>query len=250
MNAVSSGLSTLALALPRICTLSTLYAYSYVSNSIRQGVSTASSFISTLWTSTLIVNFMNLNSTVVSSVVTSSFRASDVNSFSMGQSAFSFFRASSVNVEQSYVSSFSIGLQTSTLSTVSLTYGILNTQTLLTDHFYASSVNANIVTGGTVYLKDNAASGPAITYALVMPALIQAISVVMQSGKGDDFDEAISSRLWYQSLDAAIQGLKDKGADISDQSLPYDVAHLIMKGNLGLSDALIKIPQSVLTDNE
>ena len=99
-------------------------------------------------------------------------------------------------------------------------------------------------------LKDNPASGPAITYALVMPALIQAVSVVMQSGKGDDFDEAISSRLWYQSLDAAIQGLKDKGADISDQSLPYDVAHLIMKGNLGLSDALIKIPESAITDNE
>jgi hypothetical protein len=100
------------------------------------------------------------------------------------------------------------------------------------------------------HLKDNASSGPAITYALVMPALIQAVSVVMQAGKGEDFDEAISSRLWYQSLDAAIQGLKDKGADISDQSLPYEVAHLIMKGNLGLSDALIKIPESALTDNE
>ena len=100
------------------------------------------------------------------------------------------------------------------------------------------------------HLKDNASSGPAITYALVMPALIQAVSVVMQAGKGEDFDEAISSRLWYRSLDAAIQGLKDKGADISDQSLPYEVAHLIMKGNLGLSDALIKIPESALTDNE
>jgi len=100
------------------------------------------------------------------------------------------------------------------------------------------------------HLKDDAASGPAITYALVMPALIQAVSVVMQADKGEDFDEAISSRLWYQSLDAAIQGLKDKGADISDQSLPYQVAHLIMKGNLNLSDALIKIPVSALTDNE
>jgi len=100
------------------------------------------------------------------------------------------------------------------------------------------------------HLKDNASSGPAITYALVIPALIQAVSVVMQAGKGEDFDEAISSRLWYRSLDAAIQGLKDKGADISDQSLPYEVAHLIMKGNLGLSDALIKIPESALTDNE
>jgi hypothetical protein len=100
------------------------------------------------------------------------------------------------------------------------------------------------------HLKDNASSGPAITYALVMPALIQAVSVVMQAGKGDDFDEAISSRLWYRSLDAAIQGLKDKGANISDQSLPYEVAHLIMKGNLGLSDALIKIPESALTDIE
>lgn len=99
------------------------------------------------------------------------------------------------------------------------------------------------------HLKDNAASGPAITYALVMPALIQAVSVVMQAGKGEDFDEAVSSRLWYTSLDAAIQGLKDKGADISDQTLPYEVAHLIMKGNLGLSDALIKIPESALTDN-
>jgi hypothetical protein len=158
MNAISSGLSTLALALPRICTLSTLYAYSYVSNSIGRGVSTVSSFISTLWASTLIVNFMNLNSTIVSSVVTSSFSTSNVSSFFTERSGFSFFRASSVNVEQSYVSSFSIGLQTSTLSTVSLTYGVLNTQTLVTDHFYASSVNANIMIGGTVYLKDNAAS--------------------------------------------------------------------------------------------
>ncbi len=98
-------------------------------------------------------------------------------------------------------------------------------------------------------LKDDAASGPAVTYALVMPALIQAVSVVMNADKGEDFDEAISSRQWYQSLEAAIQGLKDSGAEISDQSLPYQVAHLIMKGNLGLSDALIKVPSSVPTDN-
>lgn len=99
-------------------------------------------------------------------------------------------------------------------------------------------------------LKDNAVSGPIITYALVMPALIQAVSVVMQAGLAADFDEAISSRLWYQSLDSAIKALKDDGENISEQSLPYEVAHLIMKGNLGLSDALIKIPESAINDNE
>ncbi len=100
------------------------------------------------------------------------------------------------------------------------------------------------------HLKDNAASGPAITYALVMPALIQAVSVVMQADSSADFDEAISSRLWYQSLATAIEALKESGENISEQSLPYEVAHLIMKGNLGLSDALIKIPQSALTNDD
>jgi len=99
------------------------------------------------------------------------------------------------------------------------------------------------------HLKDNAASGPAITYALVMPALIQTVTVVMQADLNGDFDEAIKSRLWFQSLEAAIEGLKDKGENISEQSLPYEVAHLIMKGNLGLSEALIKIPESALTDD-
>ncbi len=100
------------------------------------------------------------------------------------------------------------------------------------------------------HLKDHASSGPAITYALVMPALIQAVTVVMQGSSSADFDEAISSLLWYQSLDAAIKALKDGGENITEQSLPYEIAHLIMKGNLSLSDALIKIPVSPLTDNE
>lgn len=100
------------------------------------------------------------------------------------------------------------------------------------------------------HLKDNAASGPAITYALVMPALIQAVSVVRQGSSAADYDEAISSLLWYQSLDSAIKALKDGVENISEQSPPYEVAHLIMKGNLGLSEALIKIPESALTDNE
>lgn len=100
------------------------------------------------------------------------------------------------------------------------------------------------------HLKDNAASGPAITYALVMPALIQAVTVVMQGSSSADFDEAISSLLWYQSLDAAIKALKDGGENITEQSLPYEIAHLIMKGNLSLSDALIKIPESAFTDIE
>ena len=100
------------------------------------------------------------------------------------------------------------------------------------------------------HLKDNASSGPAITYALVMPALIQAVSVVRQGISAADFDEAISSLLWYQSLDAAIKVLKEGGENITEQSLPYEIAHLIMKGNLSLSDALIKIPVSPLTENE
>ena len=100
------------------------------------------------------------------------------------------------------------------------------------------------------HLKDNAASGPAITYALVMPALIQAVSVVRQGSTAADFDEAISSLLWYQSLDDAIKALKEGVGNITEQSPPYEVAHLIMKGNLSLSDALIKIPESALTDNE
>jgi hypothetical protein len=157
MNAISSGLSTLALALPRICTLSTLYAYKYEPDYTGQDVSTVSSFISTLWTSTLIVNYMNLNSTIVDSVETSSFSAYNINSFSM-EDPFSFFIESSLNVEQSYISTFDIGIEISSISTVSLEYDILDTQTLITDHFYASSVNTDIVTGGTVYLKDNSAS--------------------------------------------------------------------------------------------
>jgi hypothetical protein len=97
-------------------------------------------------------------------------------------------------------------------------------------------------------LKDNPSNGPALTYALVMPALIQAVTVVMAS-KGDDFDEAVSTRQWYKSLEAVIAQLTTDGA-ISNQSIPYEVAHIIMKGHLGLSDAFVKIPTSTSSENE
>jgi hypothetical protein len=97
-------------------------------------------------------------------------------------------------------------------------------------------------------LKDNDATGPILTYALVMPALIQAVTVVM-SDRGDLFDEAVASRLWFQSLEAAIGELREKG-DVYNQSLPYDVAHLIMKDHLTLSSALINIPSTTQSHEE
>ena len=158
MNSISSALSTLALALPRICTLSTLFAYNYQPEFIERGVSTVSSFISTLWVSTFNVSFMNLTSTFTSSVVTSSFSASNVSSFAMGRGAFSFFAASTITAEQSFISSFAIGIQTSSISTIGLAYTILNTQNIRANSFYTSSLRGNIVRTGALYLKDNSAS--------------------------------------------------------------------------------------------
>lgn len=91
-------------------------------------------------------------------------------------------------------------------------------------------------------LKDDSATGPALTYSLVMPALIQAVSVVM-SQKNQESDESISLLAWYQSLEVMIKALKDDGL-ISDQSHAYEVAHLIMKKHLNLADAISKIPIS------
>lgn len=97
-------------------------------------------------------------------------------------------------------------------------------------------------------LKDNDSAGPILTYSLVIPALIQAITVVM-AGKGEHFDEAVASRHWFLSLEAAIDGLREKG-DVHNQSTPYEVAHLIMKDYLNLSGALINIPTATQSNDE
>lgn len=97
-------------------------------------------------------------------------------------------------------------------------------------------------------LKDNDSAGPILTYSLVMPALIQAVTVVM-ADKGEHFDEAVASRHWFLSLEAAIDGLRDKG-DVHNQSIPYEVAHLIMKDHLNLSGALLNIPASTQSNDE
>jgi hypothetical protein len=89
-------------------------------------------------------------------------------------------------------------------------------------------------------LKDNSAFGPVITYSMVMPALIQAVTTIMI--KTEEFDEAVVERGWYKSLDVAIKALRDDSNNrITDQSPPYDVAHQIMKSHLGIFDALNKL---------
>jgi hypothetical protein len=98
-------------------------------------------------------------------------------------------------------------------------------------------------------LKDNSASGSVITYALVLPALIQAVAAVMS--KTEEIDEAVVERGWYKSLDVAIKALRDDSeCGITDQSLPYEVAHQIMKRHLGISDALTKITTETNSENE
>jgi hypothetical protein len=88
--------------------------------------------------------------------------------------------------------------------------------------------------------KDNSSFGPVITYSIVMPALIQAVTTIMI--KTEEFDEAVVERGWYKSLDAAIKALRDDSNNgITDRSTPYDVAHQIMKSHLGIFDALNKL---------
>lgn len=98
-------------------------------------------------------------------------------------------------------------------------------------------------------LKDNSASGSVTTYALVLPALIQAVAAVMS--KTEEIDDAVVARGWYKSLDVAIKALRDDSeCGITDQSLPYEVAHQIMKTHLGISDALNKITTETNSENE
>lgn len=91
-------------------------------------------------------------------------------------------------------------------------------------------------------LKEDSGRGDLLTYSLVLPALIQAISVVRGNKEGNpDFDDAIASRGWYRSLEESIRGLE---GEVTDQSHPYEVAHLVMKKHLSFADSLLKILSS------
>ena len=158
IDAISSGFSTLALAVPRISTLSTLFASRIKESDISTGISTVDSYISTLFTSSISVKIMNMWSTFASTVNTSSLNANVVSSFFTTRSGNSFIITSTLTAAQSYVSSFALGIQVSSMSTNSLSYGRLETINLLADSFFASTFRANTVYGSTIFMQDRGAS--------------------------------------------------------------------------------------------
>lgn len=157
IDAISTGFSTLALAVPRISTLSSLFAYRIKESDISTGISTVDSYISTLRVSTISVKIMNMWSTFASTVNTSSLNANVVSSFFMSQTANSYIITSTLTAAQSYVSSFAIGIQVSSMSTNSLTYGRLETINLLANSFFASTFRTNTIYGSTIFLQDRGA---------------------------------------------------------------------------------------------
>ena len=157
IDAISTGFSTLALAVPRISTLSSLYAYRIKESDISTGVSTVDSYISTLRVSSISVKIMNMWSTFASTVNTSSLNANVASSFFMTRSGNSFIITSTLTAAQSYVSSFARGIQVSSMSTNSLSYGRLETINLLANSFFASTFRANTVYGSTIFMQDRGA---------------------------------------------------------------------------------------------
>jgi len=157
INAISTGFSTLALAVPRISTLSSLYAYRIKESDISTGVSTIDSYISTLRVSSVSVKVMNMWSTFASTLNTSSLNANVVSSFLATRSGNSFIIASTVSAVESYVSSFAVGVQVSSMSTNSLTFGRLETTNILANSFFASTFRTNTAYGSTIFMQDRGA---------------------------------------------------------------------------------------------
>jgi hypothetical protein len=158
IDAISSGLSSLGLTVARISTLSSLYAYRITPDNISSGVSTITAYISTLRTSTLNAQFLNLVSAFTSTVFTSTFEANVVSSFISQGTSNAFFIASTVSVRQSFLSSFTVGVQVSSMSTNGLTFQTLQTPNLQANIFFASTFATNTAYGGTVFLQDIGAS--------------------------------------------------------------------------------------------
>jgi hypothetical protein len=159
INAISSGFSTLGLTVPRISTLSSLYGYRITPDNVSTGVSTLSASMSTLVTSTLTVQYLNLWSTFASTIYTSSLIANVVSSFSQANN--SYFIASTVSTGQAYISTFPIGIQINSMSTNTLTFDLLNANNLTANTFFASTIRINTGSAGNagnVFLKDNGAS--------------------------------------------------------------------------------------------
>jgi hypothetical protein len=160
IDAISTGLSTLGLAVARISTLSSLYAYRITPDNISSGVSTVTAYISTLRTSTLTAQFLNMWSTFASTVYTSSLEANVVSSFVPQRTSNAYFIASTVTVRQSFLSSFAVGVQVSSMSTNGLTFQTLQTPNLRANIFFASTFATNTAYGSTVFLQDRGASYP------------------------------------------------------------------------------------------
>jgi len=158
INAISSGLSTLGLNVARISTLSSLYGYRITPDNISSGVSTVNAFISTLRTSTLTATYLNLWSTFTSTVYTSTLEANVVSSFISQGTSNAYFIASTVTVRQSFLSSFAVGVQVSSMSTNGLTFQTLQTPNLQANIFFASNYATNTAYGSTVFLQDRGAS--------------------------------------------------------------------------------------------
>jgi hypothetical protein len=159
INAISSGFSTLGLVVPRISSLSSLYSYRITPDNASTGVSTLTASMSTLVTSTLSVQYLNLWSTFASTIFTSSLQANAVSSFSRATN--SHFIASTVSTGQAFISTFPIGIRISSMSTNTLTFGLLNANNITANTFFASTIRtntANVGNAGTVFLKDNGTS--------------------------------------------------------------------------------------------
>ena len=155
-NAISTGFSTLSTNIGRICTLSSLYNYRYTPTNVSAGVSTINIYISTLLVSSLNVANMNLWSTFVSTLNASSIEALTVSSFYNNTT--SAFWASTVSVGTSFVSTFHVTLQTSTISTTGLTYGNLQATNVTADSFFANYARVNTFQASTVWLQDKGVS--------------------------------------------------------------------------------------------
>jgi len=80
-------------------------------------------------------------------------------------------------------------------------------------------------------LKDSPIYRPIIAYAVSMPALVQAITLIEQSENND----TISGRDWYLSIKKHLDKLYESGtAGISRQDDPYKKAHYIMNNHVSL----------------
>jgi len=80
-------------------------------------------------------------------------------------------------------------------------------------------------------LKDSPIYRPVIAYAVSMPALVQAITLIEQSENND----TISGRDWYLSIKKHLDQLyESETAGISIQDDPFKKAHYIMNNHISL----------------